>query len=117
VGGLNSLGQVAGNYYFYGDTGNITEYGFIRDADGTITTFDLPFTPPAGTDLLFTVDGINDRGQVVGKFFASQAIPEPTSAILLGFGAVIVLAYRTGGRRLAISTLSRTLGRRDCHLT
>jgi probable HAF family extracellular repeat protein len=69
VKGNNNQGQVVGLYV---DSGVVpgpdgllppdTVHGFIRDGDGRITTFDLPFP------YLHNISDINDRGQVVGYY-------------------------------------------------
>jgi probable HAF family extracellular repeat protein len=79
VNGSNNRGQVVGDY---GDSGAEpgpdgllppgSVHGFVRDRDGTLTTFDVPFP------YLHAIRDINDRGQMVGNY------DDPTN--YLGFG-------------------------------
>ena len=60
-GGINSIGQISG---YWGDcgVGGGGYHGFLRDVDGTITTFDF------GTLNDTFGCAINDSGQIVGLF-------------------------------------------------
>ena len=69
VKGLNNRGQVVGSYLDFGATRGPdglyppnAVHGFIRDRDGRITTFDVPFP------YLHDIGDINDRGQIVGYY-------------------------------------------------
>ncbi|MBV9572232.1 MAG: hypothetical protein JO056_13415, partial [Alphaproteobacteria bacterium] len=65
VAGINASGVVAGSYFDRTAEHTCIQHGFVRSADGTITTFD----PDAGTNLVHTqTNGINDSGQVAGFF-------------------------------------------------
>lgn len=55
--GINESGQITGEYMR-----SDRESGFVRDPDGTITTFDVPGAE--GTKAI----KINDRGQIVGRY-------------------------------------------------
>ena len=55
--GINLLGRVVGTYY--GEDGN--PHGFWRDADGSITRFDVP-----GAGYLTSPQAINDSGEITG---------------------------------------------------
>src|SRR6202040_3372930 len=59
---INPSGEIAGNYF--GPTGP-TAHGFVRDKDGTITSFDAPGAGPNGT----IVASINPSGEITGNFF------------------------------------------------
>jgi hypothetical protein len=70
VKGINNRGQVTGEYIDAsvtapGPDGLLppgTVHGFVRDPDGTIATFDVPFP------YLHDIGDINDRGQIVGYY-------------------------------------------------
>lgn len=57
--GTNDHGKIVGSYG--DDAGTIR--AFVRDEDGSFTTFDLP-----GDDLLAEASGIDNRGRVVGRY-------------------------------------------------
>jgi probable HAF family extracellular repeat protein len=87
VNGINEVGQLAG---VWGDL--TTSHGFVREADGTFHTVDVP-----GSDSTSAFD-INTRGHIVGEFIDAtgthaflatpSAIPEPSTWLLLGSGIV-----------------------------
>jgi hypothetical protein len=60
---INPSGEIAG--YYFGPTGP-TAHGFVRDKDGTITSFDAD--PKNPHDISPT--SINPRGEITGSFFA-----------------------------------------------
>src|SRR5262249_7204399 len=60
VSALNDAGQTAGTYV---DASG--PHGFVRDADGTLTSFDFP----GSTQI--NVSALNDAGQVVGHYFGA----------------------------------------------
>ena len=88
--GINAAGEVAGIYWFDNDH---HQAGFIRSADGNITTF--PGTPV----------GINAEGSIAGWYLpagvsvlpgesAEGFVRSPTGAInLFGFPAVLIFPY------------------------
>jgi hypothetical protein len=57
---INNAGTIAGYYYYYA-SGQVTR-GFVRDADGTITTFEV-----AGSSTT-QVLSINDEGAIAGSY-------------------------------------------------
>ena len=61
---VNNLGQVAGTYSL---SGFLDFHGFIRAADGSFSTFDVP-----GASWTYA-QGINDQGQVSGFYFDGLA--------------------------------------------
>jgi hypothetical protein len=63
-GDLNDAGQIVG--IFAADADSIGR-SFILD-DGTFTTFDAPFSGVVATE----VSGINNRGQIVGRYIQSN---------------------------------------------
>jgi hypothetical protein len=69
--GINDLGEIAGYY----EDANTVNHGFVRTANGAITTFDAPGAcsteaPPAGCAYNGTfVLGINLLGAVVGQYW------------------------------------------------
>lgn len=63
VSGINTAGQVSG-FWLDNGAGGGSYHGFVRQADGRITTFDV------GTGGTFA-GGINSSGQVAGAFFVS----------------------------------------------
>lgn len=76
--GINNLGQIVGRYGVLGsdpDRPNIPrDRGFVRDTDGTITTFDAPYfgsTQP---------NGISDKGTIAASLSRSAATARPTWA-------------------------------------
>jgi hypothetical protein len=59
------LGQVVG---WFGDN-NGDDHGFLRNPDGTISTFDA-----LGSSVLYTrLFGINDSGVMVGEYREAQS--------------------------------------------
>jgi hypothetical protein len=76
--GINNLGEVSG---FYGDA-NSVYHGFVRSADGRITTFDAPTSctntssPPADCAFNGTFPvAVNDLGKVVGSYYGEDGNP------------------------------------------
>ena len=62
--GINNLGQVVG--WFGNNNGD--DHGFLRNPDGTISTFDA-----LGSSVLYTrLFGINDSGVMVGEYREAQ---------------------------------------------
>ncbi len=98
--GINNLGQVAGSYTDQA-SGLGPRHGFVY-RDGTYTTFDIP----GATETL--ASGINDFGQVVGYYvdgtgdhaFLASPTPEPATSVLLAVGALGIIAYGWGRRRV-----------------
>jgi hypothetical protein len=92
---INDRGAVAG---IYGDSvpgadgrlpaGSI--HGFVKDRRGKVTSFDVP----GARDVL--VQGINNRGRVVGEYVDRAAVPGPNG--LLPAGSVHGLVRRPNGR-------------------
>ena len=100
--GLNNMGEVVGDYV--DGAGNM--HGFIYN--GTFQEVDDPSAPTTGT----TINGINDKGQIVGFFltgvttpdgvmmtdgFVGTPVPKPGSLMLLGAalaGAALIVRKR-----------------------
>src|SRR5207302_453897 len=61
--GINDLGQVAGIYQV-GPPQALQNHGFVRDAQGNITTFDVPGGVVGNT----FVQAINNPGQIAGTY-------------------------------------------------
>jgi len=61
--GINSAGQVTGDYV----TADHTGHGFLRETDGTIVTFDAPGAA-VGSNLGTWPRAINPTGQIVGYY-------------------------------------------------
>jgi hypothetical protein len=79
--GINDAGQIAG--YYVDSSG---EHGFL-DSSGVFTAIDAP-----GAYQTYP-HGINGAGQIVGSHIAAaQTVPEPSGLVLLGTGAVTLLA-------------------------
>jgi hypothetical protein len=73
---INNHGQIVGAYIE--DDADATYHGFLRDARGRFTTIDLPGARAT------VVSRINDRGQVVGRYY--QAAPfRPPGSKMRGF--------------------------------
>jgi hypothetical protein len=75
--GINNFGEVTG---YYGDA-NVIYHGFVRRADGGITTFDMPTkctntsTPPEDCAYEGTFpSSVNLLGQVVGTYYGEDGI-------------------------------------------
>jgi uncharacterized membrane protein len=67
--GINNLGQVVGSYT---DTdADATYHGFLRDPRGRITTIDIPGARAT------VASRINDRGQIVGRYYQTAAFRAP----------------------------------------
>jgi hypothetical protein len=62
--GINDLGDIGGSYYYFGPP-----HGFVRTADGAITTFDA-YSPDQYTEVL----GINNKGQTAGYYTLSSSV-------------------------------------------
>jgi hypothetical protein len=76
--GINILGEVSG---FYGDA-NSVYHGFVRSADGRITTFDVPTSctttpnpPPDCAGEGTFPSNVNVLGRVVGSFYGENGNP------------------------------------------
>jgi hypothetical protein len=68
---INSSGEIAG---YYEDSG-LTLHGFLRDASGSITTFDMPGA--ATGNVTGTIpQALNDSGEVVGYYNPTSAPAE-----------------------------------------
>ena len=81
---INPSGEIAG--YYFGPTGP-TAHGFVRDKDGTITSFDAPGAGPNGT----IVVGINPSGEITGYFFdANYAVNHTTHGFVRDRDGTIV---------------------------
>jgi hypothetical protein len=63
---INPSGMITGNYF---DAKGLL-HGFVRDRDGTITTFDGPGAGLFGT----TPTGINLRGEITGYFYDASNV-------------------------------------------
>jgi hypothetical protein len=63
VGGLNSFGQVTGDYV----TADRAVHGFLREPDGTIATFDVPGAA-ISSNLGTFPRAINPTGQIIGYY-------------------------------------------------
>jgi hypothetical protein len=76
--GINNLGEVSG---YYMDV-NFIFHGFVRGADGRVTTFDVPTvctktsSPPADCAYEGTIPGgVNVLGRVVGTYYGEDGNP------------------------------------------
>ena len=74
AGGINNRGQIVGQYM---DARG--EHGYLRDARGRLTTFDLPGA------LATAPTRINDRGQIVGLYSDNAPNTKDPDAIVHGF--------------------------------
>ncbi len=100
--GINDSGQVVG--YAYASNG-LTAF---VDSNGTMTDLNSLISPSCGMTLL-EATGINDAGQIIGwgttnvndvtQGFLLTPVPEPSTLVLLGIGAVSLLAYAWRRRR------------------
>ncbi len=79
---INDSGQVAG---IYTDSKNNEGLGFLRNADGSISTYAL--APYLGLSY-FSVSAINNRGTILGGFFDSN-----------GSDSALFLRYSGGGQK------------------
>jgi hypothetical protein len=76
--GINNLGEVSG---YYGDA-NSVYHGFVRSADGRVTTFDVPTTctgtsnppPDCAGNGTFPAN-VNVLGRVVGSYYGEDGNP------------------------------------------
>jgi len=66
-------------------------HGFLYSG-GTFTTLDVPGS------LLTQAFGINDSGEIVGRFVDGTVVPEPATWLLLGSGILGLMYFR---KRLA----------------
>jgi uncharacterized repeat protein (TIGR03803 family) len=66
---INAAGNIAG---FYLDT-NMAAHGFVRAANGTITTFDAPDAGTGTTQGTFPV-AINSAGEITGMYFDTKNV-------------------------------------------
>jgi hypothetical protein len=66
---VNAAGQIAG---FYSDTANVN-HGFLREATGSIVTFDAPRATQVEFQGTFA-EAINDSGQITG-YFTKSGVP------------------------------------------
>jgi hypothetical protein len=78
--GINGAGQIVGGY-----TGSGGLHGFL-DSGGVFTTVDVP-----GANNFTLARGINGVGQIVG-IYSIAVVPEPSGLVLLGIGALTLLA-------------------------
>jgi probable HAF family extracellular repeat protein len=94
---LNDSGQVVGDAITASGQDLATIY-----SDGTWTDLNTLIAPGSGLTTLEQADAINDSGQIVGigvgtngtsAAFLLTPVPEPSSIILLGIGAISLLAY------------------------
>ena len=106
VMGLTNGGVIAGQYH----DSNDFVHAFIRQADGTITTFDDPNIPRNGETF---VTGINDDGIVVGYYIGTNAAHgyarSPSGAFVtldapasFGAAATHIIAVGPNGKMLAV---------------
>jgi hypothetical protein len=77
--GSPNLGQIVGLYGFIPDstTGLVQDLGFIRDTDGTITTFAGPLPPGS-----IQANGISSTGVIVGSFSRNPENAAPNVGII-----------------------------------
>lgn len=91
--GLNSIGQVAGSYFF---TVNMMDHAFISGANGLglVDVNALSFTNLAAGArdwLFFNATGINDAGQFItngtnGHAYLVTPVPEPAALLMMACG-------------------------------
>jgi hypothetical protein len=62
---LNDAGQAAG-YYFDAGHGALGAHGFVRNADGSFTTFDFPGS------INTEVHALNDAGEAAGDYVGAR---------------------------------------------
>ena len=77
VGGINNGNVIVGAFTLEAGE-EAFRYGFIRNADGTFTAFNVP--DGDGNPLWTSANDINDAGDIVGQFR-----PEPTEEFSQGF--------------------------------
>jgi probable HAF family extracellular repeat protein len=85
---INPAGQIAGAYTSldYTPEGTVVgcprSRGFLRRADGTLTTFDIPFQEGSDESVYWvTPKAINPSGQIAGLYIFSD-VPSPTGGFL-----------------------------------
>ena len=67
VRGLSPSGQTVG-YYFDVNMGRLTSHGFMRNADGTVISFD------AAADSVYTyAEAVNSAGQIAGVYYDASS--------------------------------------------
>jgi hypothetical protein len=67
VTGMTPSGQIVG-YYFDVNMGRLTSHGFVRNADGTVITFD------ATADSIYTyAEAVNPAGQIAGVYQSANS--------------------------------------------
>jgi uncharacterized membrane protein len=76
---INDREQIVGIYV----DNTILVHGFVLE-DGTFTTFDVPFPNVVFTD----VQGINNRGQIVGRYLTSNPDPSDIGNPFLNHGYI-----------------------------
>jgi len=97
VQAMNPAGQIVG--YFYDVTNNIsTVHGFLRNADGTFVSLDVPAEWTS-----FTMDSINHGGQIAGQYCTStcQAFVRNRNGTIIPAGFYAIRLFMNGGGRLS----------------
>ena len=99
--GLNHTGPGAGEFIFWSDSPVETVHFDSTDGPGDILTslagshvhYNWGFSDPGTYEITFGVSGehVIDGMQVGSQTYTFQVVPEPSSALLAGFGVLAML--------------------------